>query len=435
MATPLYGALKDYAKKTPLRLHIPGHKGKQIPSARNLLPLDVTELSTTGNLYEIGEPFATAQQLWADQFGLPHCQFLTGGSTQGVYTALAMCGGDTILMDRYSHRSVSHGAGLLGINPLYLRREWMPEFEVSKGIDPDVVDKMMEAHPEVKTVVICSPTMVGVLSDVYTIAQVVHSHGGKLIVDGAHGAHFPWLMIDHYSSADVVVLSAHKTLPCLGQSAMILYRDFDPQQVADTASLFGTSSPSYPILASMDLAREWMDGDGMMEYVRVARLVATLREIFPTVNEPLQLDPTRLTILCPHGLEVAKALEEENIFLEMATKSHLVAVFTAMDTDQEVQRFAMALVNHMDNHTGLPDLSPPPELPPRRMSLQDALRGKKISIPLQESLGRVAAYPVAPYPPGIPVVEMGEEITQSMLDYLDHIGYDKTEVMVVEETL
>lgn len=432
---PLYQHLKAKAKENPLRLHIPGHKGKTLPYMRNLVPLDFTELSFTGNLYENTPPFEETQQLWAQEFGFPHCQFITGGSTQGVYTALALCceKGGTLLLDRGAHRSAEHGCGLLGIQPQYITRPWLKDLELPGPVEAEEVERILTAHPEIETVFITSPTVCGILADVYAIAEVVHEHGGKLIVDGAHGAHLPWLMIDNYSAADVVCVSAHKTLPVLGQGAMIFYRDFSPKEVGFIASLFGTASPSYAILSTMDMAREWMNGDGMMEYVRAARQVATLREIFPCLTFPHYLDPTRLTLLCHEGNQVAVELEKQGIYLEMANRGHLVAVFTAMDTDEEIQCFAKAVLPHFKNRKPLPDLSPPTTLPKHRMDIQDVILAKKITVPLKESLGKICGSTIAPFPPGVPVVVMGEEIGQEELDYLEKIAYQGDEVLIVAE--
>lgn len=431
METPLYSKLKEFSDEKPLRLHIPGHKGKMTPLPRNFLSVDFTELSRTGNLYEGGEPFDEAQSLWANQFGFEYAQFLTGGSTQGMYTALAICSGEKVLLDRGGHRSAVHAMGLLHRKPIYLKRPWLKDLEVPGPVDPTVIEDILKENPDVKTVMVTSPTYCGVLSDIYTIAEIVHKYDGKLVVDGAHGAHFPWLMIDHYSAADVVTISPHKTLPALGQAAVLLYREFSPNVVRETASLFGTSSPSYPIMSSMDLVRNWMDGEGMLEYVRVARQVATLREIFPALSDPLQLDPTRLTLLCNEGQQVARELEKQGIFLEMANPGHLVAVFTAADTDEEIQQFAKAVLPHVSHRSPLPDLTPPEQLPVKRMEIHEVMFAEKTLLPLSECAGKIAGTTIAPYPPGVPVVVLGEEISSTELEYLERVGYENQEVLVV----
>lgn len=431
METPLYTKLLELSQKNPLRFHIPGHKGKAL--FPQMSQLDFTELSATGNLYGKGDEIAQAQALWAVEFGFPYGQFLTGGSTQGVYTALALCckEGDSVLLDRGAHRSASHAMALLGLNPVYLPRPWLPKWEVPSAVDPDQVEELLTQHPDIKTVFLTSPTTEGVLSDVYSVSELIHRRGGKLIVDGAHGAHLPWLMIDNYSSADVVCVSAHKTLPALGQSSLIFFKDFLPQEVQEVSSRFGSSSPSFLLMASMDYARAWMNEDGMMEYVRVARNVATLREIFPSLNEPLYLDPCRLCVLCPHGDEVAEKLEQEQVYLEMAGKGHLVGVFTAQDSDEDIHKLGSLLVPHLYKSQELPDLSPPHSFPEQAMSLRQVLFAPKVLLPLKDCCGRIAAANIAPFPPGVPVVVMGETIRQEDLAYLQRIGYEKDEILVV----
>ena len=129
MSTPLYDALKDYAAKKTARFHMPGHKGRWLPLPElvPLAPLDVTEIPGTGNLYEAGEPFDSAQALWAQVFGFDHCQFLTGGSTMGVLTGLTLfCPpGSRVLLDRGCHRSAFNALALLDLAPVYLPRPWL----------------------------------------------------------------------------------------------------------------------------------------------------------------------------------------------------------------------------------------------------------------------------------------------------------------------
>jgi len=407
--TPLYTALKRFADENPLRMCMPGHKGK-LPGCA----LDFTELGPTGNLYEGGEPFESAQALWAEAFGFEHCQFLTGGSTQGVHTALALCckPGDRVLLDRGCHKSAFAALALLDAEPVWL---W------------DLKD--LERHPEIKTVCITSPTYYGKLSDISEISRMVHGNGGKLIVDGAHGAHLPFLGVDAFSGADLVTASAHKTLPALGQAALLFYQNFSPEEVRRKAALYGSSSPSYLMTASMDWARDWMQRGGKEEYRRVAERAARWRKKFPALRtEPL--DPLRLTLTSPDGNRAAALLERENIFVEMSDRGHLVLILTGMDSEEDLDRLERALEK-------LP-LGPAPDLPPvprpeRAASQREALFSRTEWLPLERCAGRIAAEPLAPYPPGIPVVAPGERISQKELAYFRQIGYNRERTGVMAE--
>ena len=191
MPTPLYDALRGYAAKAPLRFHMPGHKGAFLPCPElaPLARLDVTEIPSTGNLYEDLSPIREAQALWARRMGAEYCQFLTGGSTMGIHTALTLCcpPGSRVLVDRSCHRSTFHALALLDLDPIFLPRPWLAEEGVAGPFSPLDVKKMLDQDPTIKTVCITSPTYCGLLSDIPAIAGVVHAHGGKLVVDGAHG--------------------------------------------------------------------------------------------------------------------------------------------------------------------------------------------------------------------------------------------------------
>ncbi|MBQ8851613.1 MAG: aminotransferase class V-fold PLP-dependent enzyme, partial [Oscillibacter sp.] len=312
MPTPLYDCLKQFAAQAPLRMHMPGHKGKPLPAPElaGLSALDFTELPPTGNLYEEGEPFDSAQKLWGSDFGFDHCQFLTGGSTMGIHTGLTLCcpPGSSVLVDRGCHRSVFHSMALLDLKPIYLERPWVGEEGIVGPFVPSDVEHRLKNHPEIKTVCITSPTYCGVLSDVAGISQVVHRYGAKLMVDGAHGAHLPFLGVKTFEGADVVVTSAHKTLPAMGQSALLFTRGFKPNLVRRYATLYGSSSPSYPMLASLDVARDYLEGEGGSEYRRVAARVSELRKTFPSLGENFTLDPCRFTVKSKDGPALTQRL-------------------------------------------------------------------------------------------------------------------------------
>jgi len=437
MPTPLYDCLKEFAARGPVRMHMPGHKGKplHVPELAGLSSLDVTELPPTGNLYEEGEPFTSAQKLWADRFGFDHCQFLTGGSTMGIHTGLTLCckPGDKVLVDRGSHRSVFHSMALLDLDPVFLTRPWLAGEGITGPFLPSDVEKILKNHPEIKTVCITSPTYCGALSDIAGISQVVHAHGGKLMVDGAHGAHLPFLDVDHFRGADVVVVSAHKTLPAMGQTALLFTRGIAPELVRRRATLYGSSSPSYPMLASLDVARDWLDREGAAEYRRVAERVKLLRQTFPSLGEGLELDPCRLTVKSKDGPALTARLEQLGIYPEMEDGGHVVFILTCADSDADLDRLEQALegCRALLGERSVP--LPPPPVPERALTQRQALFAPTRTLPLSECEGEVCACQLAPYPPGVPVVAPGERITKKELFYFHQIGYNNNLVEVVAE--
>ena len=433
--TPLYDVLKEYAKKNPARFHMPGHKGRflPVPELMGAAALDVTEITSTGNLYQRGEPFDSAQGLWADRFAFDCCQFLTGGSTMGIHTALSLCchPGDQVLVDRNCHRAVFNALALLDLEPVYLERPWLEELGIIGPIDPDVVEKNLILHPKIKTVCITSPTYAGVLSDISQIGRIIHRHGGKLFVDGAHGAHLPFLGVDAFQGADLVVVSAHKTLPAMGQTALLFVNGFDEDLVRLRASIYGTSSPSYPLMASLDAARQWLEDGGEEAYRKTARRVAALRKSYPSLGDGLPLDPTRLTLCVKDGPDFVKRLEQRNVYPEMEDGGHVVLICTPQDLEENFERLEEALEELRPSMGACPHLPAPP-LPERTLSVREALFAQSEVRPLEECEGRISACQIAPYPPGVPVVAPGEVISKKELAYFKQIGYNvKSEVRVI----
>ena len=438
MPTPLVDALRAYAAREPFRFHMPGHKGRSLPLAelKWLAPMDVTELSGTGNLYEPGEPFDSAQALWAERFGFQRCQFLTGGSTQGVHTGLALCcePGDKILLDRGSHRSAFHALALLDLQPVWLERPWLRGENLTGPISPGAVERALDRDPDIKAICITSPTYAGVLSDIGAISRIVRARALRLFVDGAHGAHLPFLGLEPFRGADAVVVSAHKTLPAMGQSALLFANGFEPDRVRELASVFGSSSPSYPMLASLDAARDWMEQWGAQKYERTAVRVAELRRQFPSLcpGYGLTLDPARFVLNAKDGHALARALEDRGIIPEMADKGHVVFICTCQDDEFAFRVLTRRLEELKEQLGDCPPLPPPP-LPEAVLTPRRALFAPRETVPLEQSAGRIAASHIAPYPPGVPVVAPGERIEKKHLAYLAEIGYNKSYCEVVRE--
>ena len=251
---------------------------------------------------------------------------------------------------------------------------------------------------------------------------MIHARGGKLFVDGAHGAHLPFLGVDAFAGADGVVVSAHKTLPAMGQSALLFTRGVDPDRVRWAASVYGSSSPSYPMMASLDLARQWLL-DHPEEYRRAADRVAELRKKFPSLGEDLPLDPCRLTVKVKDGPAFARALEQRDVYPEMEDGGHVVFICTASDSEENFRRLEGALEELRDQMGDCAPLPAPP-LPQRVLSPRQALFAPSLVMPLKDCLGEVSACQIAPYPPGVPVVAPGERIGKKELSYLQQIGYN-----------
>lgn len=434
MSTPLYTSLCAFAERNPLRMAMPGHKGKPIPGLSHYASIDFTELPPTGNLYASGGPIEEAERLWAAAWGADHCLFLTGGSTQGIHTAL-LCGGKpggTVLVDRVSHRSIHTGLALLDQRPVWLDRPWLKKAGVVAPVQPELVKQALSTHPEIKTVCITSPTYYGVLSDIDAIARVCHDYGARLIVDAAHGAHLFLMGKNPFREADLVVTSAHKTLRAPGQSALLFAREPVTMEDLRNASMtFATSSPSYPMMAALDCCRDYYKGEGCVRYQRTAEQTAALRRKYPSLNgKDAPLDPARFTLCVEDGFQTEAALQGMGIYPEMADKGHVVFILTDCDGEEAFARLrrgldALGLRNASRTDSGFP---PPPSLPEQVLPPREAFFGEKERLPLEAAAGRIAAEQLAPYPPGVPVIAPGQRIGKKVLFYLKEIGYNKNTI-------
>ena len=245
------------------------------------------------------------------------------------------------------------------------------------------------------------------------------------MVDGAHGAHLPFLGYGGYQAADVVVMSAHKTLPAPGQTALLLANGFGLDQLRRWGSVYGTSSPSYVLMSALDAVREYMEGEGAARYQETVRLAGLLRRRFPSLGARggLILDPARLTLFSPDGFALGAALRERGVYPELADRGHVVCILTCADGETELQRLEAALED--TGLTGPPaPVPPPPEPPEMALTPRQALFAPRETVPLADSPGRISAGQIAPYPPGVPVVAPGERIQKKHLAYLAEIGYN-----------
>ncbi len=438
MPAPLYDALRALADSRPLRLDMPGHHGQPLPGG---LPwpsgIDFTENGATGDLFgEEPDEIQEAERLWAERLGFDACLFLTGGSTQGIHTGLALLAGagGAAAIDRGSHRSVYHALALLDLTPAFLSRPWLAGEGVTGPIPPETVEETLNARPDIKTVCITSPTYYGVLSDIPAIAAVCHAHGAKLMVDGAHGAHLPFLGYEGYRAADVVVMSAHKTLPAPGQAALLFAKGFPLSELQRWGAVYGTSSPSYVLMAALDGVRDYMEGEGGARYRETARLVEELRGRWPALRERdgLALDPARLVLTSPDGFALGSALRARGAYPEMADAGHVVSILTCADGPGQFARLERLLGE--TGPTGpCASIQPPPEAPEAVLTPRQALFAPRVRLPLADCAGQIAAGQIAPYPPGVPVIAPGERIEKKHLAYLREIGYNKDRTDIIAE--
>lgn len=436
---PLLDAWLRFREEPPTPFTIPGHKQRtdlvgdviagDVPYYAGLETMKVT----TGVL---AEAEGRAARLWGADF----CRFSTDGAThanQAVALAVAT-EGDTVVVSRTLHRSMLIGLVLAGLVPVWVHPEVDPASGLPLGVAPETVGRALAAHPQARAVFVGDPSYVGTVGDVAGLAEVAHGHGIPLVVDAAWAAHFGFhpALPRHplQLGADVVVTSAHKTLPAWSQAALVLARTglVDAARLGAGVEASATTSPAGAILASTDAARALLERDGEQLLGEAIAATAAARTRLRRVAGLLVLDgpdvdPLKLTLVLSgagaDGNLVEQDLLAAGLPVESADRDVVVAIVSLADTHASLDALAGALAASVERHRGAPravvepavyGVEPRVALAPRR-----AFFAASEHVPTADAVGRVSAELIAPYPPGIPVLAPGEAITEATLAALE----------------
>ncbi|GGD99320.1 aminotransferase class I/II-fold pyridoxal phosphate-dependent enzyme [Paenibacillus nasutitermitis] len=470
---PLYKALINLYDSNPGSYHVPGHKyGQSLDMLKELDPdafhifktimaLDVTELSVTDDLHSPAAVIAEAQNLAAMTFGAEQTFFLIGGSTAGnLAMILASCNpGDTIIVQRNIHKSVLNGLMLAQAKVVFLS----PQTDPVSGLHiiPELSDvaEALTRYPETKAVFLSNPSYYGRSVDLHLYAELVHEHNCLLLVDEAHGAHYgqhPSFPVSALQAgADAVVQSTHKTLSALTMGAMLHVQgsSIDRDAVTSALTMIQSSSPSYPIMASLDIARAMIDVFGPSLFEKgiqsaqafrqwVKQSSAWLEEPANTLNA--QCDPLRVIVKDRTGrytgYDLQQRLEKEGCWAEMADSSHVVLLFGMSNSKADYDKLIAAFMKieeeeqpYNDYYFAVqsPDVvnmrkflsySACPISEPVLFSNRRMRRDQVEMIAATEAAGRIAAEAVIPYPPGIPILYPGELIRPDVLLFLKELA-------------
>ncbi len=439
--SPLQRQLETLAAaRTPL--HMPGHKRRVWPAAGlGCAAWDMTEIDGADDLHEADGILADAMRRTAALYGSRRCWYLVGGSTVGLLAgvrALAPFGSE-ILMARNCHKAVYHAVELGQLRAHYLLPPIDPAFGVYGSVQPADVQAALEQHKNIRCVVITSPTYEGVVSDIASLAGICHAHGVPLLVDEAHGAHYlpfaeplGWQGGAVAAGADVVVQSAHKTLPSLTQTAFLQVNGTlaDDAEIERQLDVFETSSPSYPLLVSLDGCTAWLAQQGRAAFAAWRKQLSDFDDAVRNFRhtpilchgaDTLQNHPDFYAfdagkILLRMGSRGAEFLRQNGFEPEMVRGDDVLAMTSPCDAPDTLPRLAQVLQKWDDTAQKLP--SPALTLPrPGRAALpigQAVLQGSR-TLPMQQAAGRISAEYIWAYPPGVPLLAPGEEITPQFL--------------------
>lgn len=478
---PLYERMLEHRKLKSTSFHVPGHKAGigLDPIAAELLEavmsIDYTELTGLDDLHQPEGVIREAEVLAADCFGADHSFLLVGGSTVGnLATILSMCQkghDDLFIVQRNVHKSIIHGLMLARAQAVFLAPQVDMETGIPAGVAIADVEEALRQYPNAAGVLLTNPNYYGMGIHLQAIIECVHASGKPVLVDEAHGAHYGFHSDIPQSAlsagADAVVQSTHKMLTAMTMGAMLHLQGnrINPQTIRQHLSMVQSSSPSYPILASLDVSRRQLKLHGRslldqaLEAVKYLHHGVTrmpwfqlVRQTVPyeapetmpasrTIHGFTTLDPLKMTLGDRTGIltgfELQHQLEKHRCYPEMADPHYVVLAFSLATREQDTDRLLQALLS-ISSEFGLDkqELTEttkltstfvyPPISHPVGFSLYTKL-GKDShaelgqqcqELSIEEAVGFVARQAIIPYPPGIPILFPGERVSEGAVEQL-----------------
>lgn len=450
--TPLFDAVKKYIHDDIIPFHVPGHKqGKGIQElaayiGEMALRMDVNGMEDLDYANNPTGVIMEAQNLMAHAFGAEHSYFLVNGTTSGVQAMiLSACEpGSSIIIPRNAHKSTVGGIILSGAMPVYVRPEINMELGITMGVTVESIKKAIKQNPHARAVFIINPSYYGMTSDIKSIVRVAHMHGMSVLADEAHGAHMPFHddfpLTAMEVGADMSAASIHKTAGSLTQSSVLLSRGefISHDRIRQFLGLTFTSSASYLLMCSLDIARKQLAlyvAEMLEKTLGIARWarneINSVKGLYAFGRELAgqsgcaDFDETKLGInvrrLGYTGYQVETLLREKyNIQVEMSDLYNILAIISLGDRMEDVEALVNALkeISEGRSETVSSTATAMPDNLEMIVTPRDAFYNAKKSVKIEEAAGEIAGEMVMAYPPGIPVICLGERITSDMIDYI-----------------
>ncbi|MCR4425665.1 MAG: aminotransferase class I/II-fold pyridoxal phosphate-dependent enzyme [Firmicutes bacterium] len=469
---PLFQALMEYVRLNPARFHMPGHKkGAGIPPEvaqtlrESILAMDITETRGMDNLHSPSGCIKKAQDLAAQTFGADRTWFLTNGTTAGVHAMIMVTckQRQKIIIPRDAHLAVIGGVILCGLRPIFVYPDIDPEWGISLGVRPEAYEEALTEHPDAKACLITRPNYYGIAEDLTPLVEACRKRDIPLLVDEAHGPHIhfhedlPPSALDY--GASMVVQSTHKMLGSFTGSSMLHMKGTSsriyPDRVQRMLAILQSTSPSYLLMMSLDIAATVMRKRGHQLMARALALSQRVRDKLKglpgvRVLERPSMDRLKLTVsminLGLAGFDLKnKLIDEYNVRVELADLENVIAFITYADTEETVDALANALTavareayekatRHGNGLNGVKadkhlqrgaigtqaiftrHLFAPAE---QRLLPREATLAAHELVSLERAEGRTCAEVVAPYPPGIPLLYPGEVIDAGKIGVID----------------
>lgn len=435
--TPIYDFIKRYNDSGRIRLHTPGHKGL-IADFGEMAALDITEIDGADSLFESSGVIAQSEKIASSIFDSYRTFYSAGGSTLSIYTMLSVLvqmGGRKIIAARNSHRSFISALTLLDADPVWIYPDYEEGSAIGGCIAKSAVVSALNANPDAGAVYITSPDYLGAMSDIRGIARICNERNIPLIVDNAHGSHLKFSCPDLHPisiGATMCCDSAHKTLPVLTGGGYLHVADNKfgreyAKYIKENMALFGSTSPSYLIMASLDKCNNYLSSEISSDIDRVTEQVIDIKNKLHRLGYiVLKGDQMRITLSGVErgytGAELAHALRGKGIECEYADDNYVVLLFSPVSSDEDINAVKEALI-------AISAKSPIPfadfsidVYPDSKMSIRQAIYAKREKVTTDNALGRVCAEIKISCPPGVPIVVPGEVITAKCIKVLKRYG-------------
>ncbi|MBQ9272885.1 MAG: aminotransferase class V-fold PLP-dependent enzyme [Mogibacterium sp.] len=484
--------LKENAGKDNVSFHMPGHKGRSAlyeeagyaELLRNAAAWDITEIPGADSLFSPRGALRNVMDNYAELYGARHTELLVNGSSAGIIAAIisSVPVGGKLILGRNSHHAAFSALRLGGINPVYLRPETDPDFNIAAEISPYELEEACEQNPDASAVLITSPNYCGMLSDIDVLADIAHDHGMLLIVDQAHGAHLRFFDYDaercredggyiphpkHAAEslgADIVINSTHKTLLSFTGSGIlnICGDSVDINAVSETLRMVQTTSPSYLLMASLDINEKIMRNnwrriitswkEDLTGFYKGASRIKGLtvvtgsgargsgsqdEDVFALYRYREGPDPTKINLsmseLGLSGERLEKELRYRGIITEMTHGEYVLLMTGAGNTRSDYEKLLDALEDIASGYgIGTHIDRTPRSFDDIRLDYADVpVDGEYV--PLYEAVGRVLYDPIVTYPPGTPIACPGEVLSMEVISHISDILEDGEYITGVDD--
>ena len=433
MDTPVCDFVAAYEKSGAARLHMPGHKGKGPLGCEGR---DITEIAGADSLYEAGGVIAASESNAAALFGASATFYSAGGSSQCVGAMLCLAlqksKSRVVLAARNAHKSFLHAAALLDADVRWL---WPQPYSLLRcPVIPDMLEAALAALPEAPAAVyVTSPDYLGNVQPVSQLAEVCHARGVPLLVDNAHGAYLHFLPKPAHpldEGADLCCDSAHKTLPVLTGGAYLHLGhgilSAEEGEMRAALSLFGSTSPSYLILQSLDACNRYLAGEARPRLAACVKTVAVLKADLAAQGWTVaESEPLKVTLHASkrgwRGNALADFLRKNGVECEYADPDYLVLMISPQNSAEDLEKVRGALAGAGQ---GSNVFQTPPQMarPRQAMPIRTALLAPAEEVPVAAAAGRVCAAPTVGCPPAVPVAVSGEVIGPDAAAVFDYYG-------------